>query len=203
MNKEIWFSHSCAVNANSHICYIRLKLGYTMFDILAQYLFQFRRLVLPPIGRFELESKEANANPATSTIASPSWIVGFEPYDEDVELKDNIVLVNWLVDKEKISAEQARNSLVLFVTDLQNRLNNGDRIDWPSLGTLEKKNNQVQFKPILTEISPFTDVAAKKVTREHTSYQTVVGDKQTTTAQMREQLQLPDEKEGKVLPSCG
>ncbi len=165
-----------------------------MFDILAQYLFQFKRLALPLIGRFELESKEANANLAAFTIASPSWIVGFEPYSEHVEWKDNIALVNWLAAKEKTSAEQARNSLMLFSKDLQNRLNNGEAIDWPSLGILEKKNNQVQFKPTETQISPFTDVAAKKITREHASYQTVVGDKQTTTAQMREQLQLPDEK---------
>ncbi len=165
-----------------------------MFDILLQYLFEFKRLSLPPIGGFELENKVANANLADSTIAAPTWIVGFRPHSADVTTGENSKLVSWLAANRQISMDEAGKHLEQFVTDLQSRLNNGEAVHWPGLGILEQKDGQVAFQPTTAQISPFTDVAAKKITRENTSHQTLVGDKETTTAEMREQLLLPDEK---------
>jgi len=179
---------------NSHICYIRLKLAYTMFDVLVQYLFEFRRLELPPVGKFELESKAANANLAESTIAAPTWIIGFKPYSGDVKTGENTGLVSWLAANGNISTDEAGRQLDHFVTDLQSRLNNGESVSWPQLGLLQQNNGEIRFQQNAAQISPFTDVAAKKIKRENTNHQTLVGDRETTTAQMREQLQLPDEK---------
>lgn len=165
-----------------------------MFDILVQYLFEFGRLALPPVGRFTLENKAANANLAESTIAAPTWIVGFKPYSADVKTDENSGLVSWLAANRNISIDEAGRQLEYFVTDLQSRLNNGESVSWPQLGILEQNNGEIQFRQNAAQISPFTDVAAKKIKRENTIHQTLVGDRETTTAQMREQLLLPDEK---------
>lgn len=165
-----------------------------MFDILAQYLFEFKRLALPQIGVFELENRQANADFAASTISAPSWAIGFQPYSEDHEVSNNATLVSWLASNGHISMDEAGSSFEHFVTGLQTRLNNGEVVSWPQLGILEKRDEQIVFEPEIKSISPFTDVIAKKITREHTSHQTLVGDRETTTAQMREQLLLPDEK---------
>ena len=165
-----------------------------MFDILLQYLFEFKSLSLPPIGGFELEHKVANANLADSLIAAPTWIVDFKPYNADVNMDGNSRLVSWLAANRQIPREEAGTCLEQFVTNLQSRLNNGEAVNWPGLGILEQQYGQVAFQPTVAQISPFTNVAAKKITRENTSHQTLVGDKETTTAQMREQLLLPDEK---------
>ncbi|WP_114792013.1 hypothetical protein U0035_09150 [Niabella yanshanensis] len=165
-----------------------------MFDILLQYLFEFKRLSLPTIGGFELENKVANANLADSTIAAPTWIVGFRPYSPDVNMDEKSRLVSWLAGNRNISMDEAGRHLEQFITDLQSRLSNGETVNWPGLGILEQRDGQVVFQPTAAQISPFTDVTAKKISRENTSHQTLVGDKETTTAEMREQLLLPDEK---------
>lgn len=165
-----------------------------MFDILAQYLFEFKELALPPIGRFELQHKGASADLASSTIAAPAWTVGFKPYEDTVAAGDRSVLLNWLASRLNGSRDDVERRLEHFVADLQMRLNKGESVNWHQLGILEKKNGQIQFEPALAHLSPFTDIAVKKISREHTSHQTLVGDRETTTAQMREQLQLPEEK---------
>lgn len=165
-----------------------------MFDILAQYLFEFKSLALPPIGRFELENKGAAADLVASTIAAPSWAIRFEPCNANAETGSNSALVSWLAANANISLDEAWGRLNNFVADLQSRLNNGEPVNWPQLGTLVKNNTQIQFEPAAAHISPFTNVTAKKIARENTSHQTLVGDRETTTAHMREQLLLPDEK---------
>ncbi len=165
-----------------------------MFDVLLQYLFEFKRLSLPPIGVFKLEHKMATTNVADSTIAAPTWIVDFNPHDTVVGMDNNDRLVSWLAANRQISRDEAGEHLKQFVTDLQSRLNKGEVVDWPGLGILEQKDGQVIFQSTALQISPFTDVTAKKVIRENASHQTLVGDRQTTTAEMREQLLLPDEK---------
>ena len=165
-----------------------------MFNILVQYLFEFKRLALPPVGRFKLEDKAANASLADSTIAAPTWTIGFKPYSADVKADENSGLVSWLAANGKISIDEAGRQLEHFVAELQSRLNSGESVNWPQLGILEQKNGQVQFQQSGAQISPFTDVTAKKIKRENTTHQTLVGDRETTTAQMREQLLLPEEK---------
>ncbi len=165
-----------------------------MFDILVQYLFELGRLELPPVGRFELENKTAHTNLAESTIAAPTWVVGFEPYSTVVKTEKDSRLVGWLAVKRNISLDEAGRQLEQFVTDLRSRLNNGEVVSWPQLGILKQNNGLVEFRQSEAPISPFTDVAAKKIKRENATHQTLVGDRETTTAQMREELLLPDEK---------
>lgn len=165
-----------------------------MFDILLQYLFEFKRLSLPPIGAFELKNKVADTNLANATIAAPTWIVGFKPHSADTTVDEDGRLVGWLAANRQIAADEAGRQLEQFINDLQYRLSNGETVHWPGLGALQQIDDHVKFQPMAAQISPFTDVTARKVARENTSHQTLVGDKETTTAEMREQLLLPDEK---------
>ncbi|MCH5689234.1 hypothetical protein LWM68_36330 [Niabella sp. W65] len=174
-----------------------------MFDTLAQYLFEFKSLALPPIGSFELEDKGAAADFAASTIAAPSWVIIFKPYYGNVETGGNSTLSSWLAANEKMSVNEAEGRLNNFIADLQSRLNSGEPVNWPQLGTLVKKGTQIYFEPAAAYISPFTDVTAKKSNQENASHHTLVGDRETTTAQMREQLLLPDEKKKKAPHNVG
>lgn len=157
-----------------------------MFDILTQYLFEHKRLQLPSIGVFKVDQKEASADYTAAVIAAPTWLVTFSPYDGDVEVNGNLALQQWLAGRLGIAGEEAGSRFSFFVTDLNERLNGGETISWPGLGSLEKAEGLVRLQP--DRMSPFTDVVANKVTRDNISHQTLVGDRETTTAQMREQL---------------
>ncbi|GAB3425963.1 HU family DNA-binding protein [Niabella aquatica] len=167
-----------------------------MFDLLTKYLFEYNKLRVPQAGFFELEKKEADANLSAETIAAPAWEVKFIA-DSDTAGPVPDGLCNWLAVNKNVTKEEAARLFEAFANNLNERLKNGENVRWEGLGALQEVDGAVQFTPSAAHFSPFTNVTAKKIIRENTSHATLVGDKETTTAQMREQLLLQDERKGK------
>jgi hypothetical protein len=167
-----------------------------MFELLTRYLLEYKKLPVPQTGIFELEKKDADAHLSAETIVAPAWQVKFIADRDTVDaIPDN--LYNWLAINKGVTKEEAKHLFEAFANSLKERLANGENVLWEGLGALQEVDGAVQFAPAAAYFSPFTNVAAKKITRENTSHATLVGDKETTTARMREQLLLPDERKGK------
>lgn len=167
-----------------------------MFELLTRYLFEHKKLPVPHVGIFELEKREAGTNLSAETIVAPAWQVKFIADSDTV----NVVpagLYNWLAVNKGVTRDEAGRLFESFANSLKERLAHGETVLWEGLGTLQEMDGTVSFVPAAAHFSPFTNVAAKKIIRENTSHATLVGDKETTTAQMREQLLLPDERKGK------
>lgn len=167
-----------------------------MFDLLTKYLFEYRQLPIPHVGVFELEKKEAGTDLTIETIVAPAWQVKFTA-NKSFDNYSHGDLYNWLCVNKAVTKEEARRLFEMFSDNLETRLANEEKITWEGLGTLQEVNGTVAFTPEEAHFSPFTNVVAKKIIRENTSHATLVGDRETTTAQMREQLLLQDERKGK------
>ncbi|MGC4234340.1 MAG: hypothetical protein QM594_15280 [Niabella sp.] len=167
-----------------------------MFDLLAKYLLEHKQLPVPHVGVFELEKKEAGTDLTAETIVAPAWQVKFTA-NKSFDDHSHADLYNWLCINKGVTKEEARRLFEAFSNNLEIRLANEEKVIWEGLGTLQEADGVVAFTPEEAHFSPFTNVAAKKIIRENTSHATLVGDKETTTAQMREHLLLQDERKGK------
>lgn len=162
-----------------------------MFQILTEYLFQYKTLFIPGTGRFNIEDRNAVNDLTQQTLQAPGWNVSFKPAtagavaqasDSDTELFE------WLAAKLKISAEDATLRFDEFSDGLKNRLANNEKVDWPGVGRLEQNNKEIVFTADKDAITPFTGVSAKKVLRENANHQILVGETETTSDEMRVHL---------------
>ncbi|WP_346236636.1 hypothetical protein ABDK00_014600 [Niabella insulamsoli] len=166
-----------------------------MYDALAKYLFEKKQLGLPQIGVFTIKEKKASPDLTEGTITPPGWEVDFAQESEAPDsATENKGLYEWLATHLGITAEAAEERFLNFAATSSGQLEQGGTVVWKSVGSLKKAEGQIQFVPESENLSPFTMVAAKKIIRQDTSHATIVGDRETTTSQMREQLALPPEK---------
>lgn len=166
-----------------------------MFDQLTQYLYTHKELAVPGVGVFTLMAKDAVADFTSRSIQPPGWQINFRQDKNPVEALQTETLYTWLAKAMHTSKEEAGKQFGNFCIDIEKKLYEGETVHWSGLGTLAEENNGTVFTPYQQVTSPFSDVVAKKVTRENASHQTLVGDKETTTAAMREQLHpLEEEK---------
>lgn len=158
-----------------------------MFDALTRYLFEYKRLTIPQIGVFELQSAGANANRAEQTLLPPGWSVVFIAASDAV-IEEPDAFYNWLAQNQHISREQAVADFESFVQAMNEKLDSGEKISWNGVGQLVKEEGKVVFIAEQEKLSPFTQVTARKVIRKNTNFATIVGDRETTSAEMREEL---------------
>ena len=142
-----------------------------MFNVLTRYLFEHRQLVVPQTGVFELKPKAAITDQAANTLSPPGWTVTFSEERANETVTDDS-LYSWLMANKNISKEVALNDFEAFAADVRKKLDNNEAVDWTGLGRLVPENGTIIFIPEQEKISPFTNVTAKKITREHTNYTT-------------------------------
>lgn len=166
-----------------------------MFQLLTKYLLQFKKLVVPGIGVFTVETKDAVSDFTTQVVEAPGWVVLFSGLTgnaaEDKAPDDAVALehlYDWLTGQLHISKEDAILKLDEFSDEIKEKLDNGQIVDWEGLGKLEKKEETIIFTGDESAMSPYTPVTAKKVLRENASHSMLVGEKETTSEEMRAQL---------------
>ena len=162
-----------------------------MFQLLTQYFLQVNRLHVPGIGTFVLEPQNAVNDFSSQTVQAPGWHTVFTPVAEGAvadNATNNVGLFDWLADKLKVSKEDAILRYDEFSGGLKADLDNDKTVTWAGLGSLRKVDKNIVFNQEDTTGSPFSDVAAKKVLRENANHNVLVGEKETTTDQMRAQL---------------
>ncbi|GAB3011775.1 hypothetical protein GCM10027051_12950 [Niabella terrae] len=164
-----------------------------MFNLLSNYLLEHKSLALPRIGVFEIRPRNARADMSTATIEAPDWNLHFRADNNPVEALQNGPLYDWLSTRMQLTREAGRERFEQFVQDLERRLMNGEQVLWPELGQLEYNEGAVLFTPQQEELSPFSPVTAQKVLRENSSHASLVGDRETTTGAMRQELSQQEE----------
>ena len=173
-----------------------------MFALLTQYLFKTKELSVPGTGVFTLIPKNASSDFGTRSIQAPGWNVLFtQDNDFQAPVANLDQLYYWLASQLNTSKQEAGLQFDDFCRTLHLQLEEGQGITWEGLGELEKQNNRISFRPLETILTPFTGVTAQKVIRENASHPVLVGERETTTGQMREQLneQIAGKPRGKKI----
>jgi len=115
---------------------------------IAELLFGHDCVVIPGLGAFVAGYRPAQIDENQEIIHPPSREVMFNP-----QLKnDDGVLISYVASQKGIPSSEARNTVEQFREDVQYRLEKGDSVVLPELGTLKfNKENQVQFHSRLSE----------------------------------------------------
>lgn len=126
-----------------------------MLNQLTLTLFQNKKLLIPHVGAFQIQQHPARLDFAERLLHAPYSEVLFRAnqtdHSEAVDEKD----------------------LQTFGSQLKAHLNKKPFV-WPGIGTIEKINGQLVFKPVpITGMAPVT---ANKVLRENREHAVLVGD---------------------------
>jgi nucleoid DNA-binding protein len=101
-------------------------------------------VIIPDFGGFISNYKPAVYNPASHSFSPPSKEIVF---NKKITKNDGL-LINYLVESENISYNEAHRVVVSFVENTQKKLNKGQTIEWEELGSLKlDRTGSLEFTP--------------------------------------------------------
>ena len=101
-------------------------------EAISDLLFVRDTVVVPGLGAFVKKPLSAKVNPVANYFTTPNCDIIF-----DANLReDNDLIVNYISDKDRVSKNEAKTQLVLFVSDCFNNLKQGKKYVLEHIGTL-------------------------------------------------------------------
>ena len=152
-----------------------------MQSLIANYLFQYKKCVLPDIGTLEIQSTEAGVISGEKKITPrvPS-IIFTDQFTDSGDLQHYIS-----VNKE-ISNEEADYQLNNFCKDL-NALQKDTQLEIPGAGNFYVTHSgKLSFDPVIIPQNFLPEVQAERMIHNNTPHAILVGDTETTNAAMEE-----------------
>ncbi|WP_018627937.1 hypothetical protein [Niabella aurantiaca] len=167
-----------------------------MYPLLSAYLYQEKKISIPGVGQFELHP--VNASTSFEAVAAPGWEIRFTENPAVTASENPDGLYDFLGAQETINKEDARQQFEELARNILVKLNDRETVEWVDVGNLEKPGSHIVFTPAAHTLSPFTGIAAQKVIREHARHQVLVGEKETSSDVVKEQLQELKAKKNNV-----
>jgi len=156
-----------------------------MYDDLYEYFLLRRQLILPGIGTFILEKKDAEVDFANRVVHPPNYRVNFV----QATTTPTKSFFTWLSEKMNISYSEAIVGFNAFVFDLKTEILSGAKIVWPRMGVFTRgMANEIKVEGLVERFELQTPVPATKVIREKAEHTIRVGEDQRTSTEMEEIL---------------
>lgn len=157
-----------------------------MNQLITSFLIQNGDCCLRGIGKFTIERTKAVNDVASKKILPPEKIVTFVA--SDVAFSENLIdYISW---KKGLPADQTMELLHQWVSETNQKLVNGFEVNFPSLGNLIKRDDEIYFENIADHL--FIPVKAEKVIHENDAHKILVGDKETDSVQVNEWIHRDD-----------
>jgi hypothetical protein len=158
-----------------------------MLQVLNAYLFQHRSISIPGLGTIYLETFPAHVDVADRTVLPPVYRFRFDKYFDAPE-KEFFV---YLATQGKMLDFEAIKWYNEFSFDLRNRIRSEDEVLWQGVGVLKKDGSG----NVLLESAPapafsLQPVPAMKVKHLDAVHTLLVGDRERTSGEMNEWLQV-------------
>ena len=167
-----------------------------MFQLLTTYLLQVKKLPVPALGTFSIKMANAVSDFTSQSVQAPAWTIAFTPAaistadHQPTAIEAGLPeLYDWLTAKLQITKEEAVLRYDNFCSDIRERLDKGENVNWEGLGQLQKIDSIVRFIADENAGALFTPVAAKKIIRPNSSHPILVGEKETTSHERRTRLE--------------
>ena len=147
-----------------------------MLHHLTNYLLQYKSVGIPHVGRLRFVQQPAVLNIADKTIEPPS-------YGLEVERTEHISDHQWLFLQQATNANAGtvQRNLQEFGDAVKNKITNGG-FDWEGLGVLKD-----DAQNLVVNVAALQPVIAEKVIRQNAAHSILIGDRETTSAQLLEQ----------------
>lgn len=158
-----------------------------MYAELYRYFIQHKKLYLPGIGNFILERKPAEADFVNRCINPPSYSISLQ----QESVKPSSKFFAWLASVFNISEKEAIIRFNDFVFDLRKEINTGSKVEWNGIGIISKGlGDTIRFSA--EELNSTAKVVhAEKVIREKAEHAILVGERERTSVEMTELLNIP------------
>ena len=158
-----------------------------MYAELYRYFIQHKKLYLPGIGNFILERKPAEADFVNRCINPPSYSISLQ----QESVKPSSKFFAWLASVFNISEKEAIIRFNDFVFDLRKEINSGSKVEWNGIGIISKGlGDTIRFSA--EELNSTAKVVhAEKVIREKAEHAILVGERERTSVEMTELLNIP------------
>lgn len=146
-----------------------------MLQQLQDYLFQYKTVVIPGIGSFQIQEQPATLDMANQLLLPPSYVLTF---NRQVSVPQHqLQSLAAAFDNNK---EAAETELANFGEALYYRLQQ-QTFSWQGVGALELSSDVVQFTPYGMD-SFLEPVAAQRVLRANVQHTVLVGDQEVRYA---------------------
>ncbi|MEO6327996.1 MAG: hypothetical protein ABIO55_03655 [Ginsengibacter sp.] len=152
-----------------------------MLSIIISYLVQTGKCELPYFGVFTFETRAAKTDIVNKQILPPSEELVFT---EEAILSTTYGLVKYLALKKNIAESAAEKELDLFCKEWKEKVNAGEKFCFETFGCLQKNEEDIISFSRADNISFYKAVPADRVLHQHTEHAVLVGDIQTTSAEM-------------------
>ncbi len=104
----------------------------SIIEAISDLLFVRDTVVVPGLGAFVKKRTSAKVNPVANYFSTPSCDVDF-----DANLReDNDLIVNYMAEENNISKEEAKNQLVMFVSECFSKLKQKKKVELEHIGIL-------------------------------------------------------------------
>ncbi len=152
-----------------------------MQNLIAGYLFQYRKVALPSVGTLEVKYSEAVSVAGEQMIKAPVPSVVFTEQSSDAG-----ALIGFIAANKHVSNEEAANLLNRFCEEIR-MLNDADRIIIDGAGTFSKDaDGNIVFVTEELAAHFLPDTNAVRVIHPDKAHSILVGDKETDSNVMAE-----------------
>ena len=163
-----------------------------MFPLLHQFIVTHKRLVLPGIGELAFVHTPARLDAASRQLMPPAQTLVLQPAGNNENPRQ---LYSFLTQKLDTGEEEAYTMFQKFCRQLKLELQAGKFVTWNNLGRFERnEDGLVTFTQERFSNDFLPPVAAERLVHEGSSHAMLVGDTETTTADMQEMLATPQRR---------
>jgi nucleoid DNA-binding protein len=108
-----------------------------MYPILHKYLLQYKKVSVPGIGNFVIETESAKFSEETSLLSAPQQVIHFKA---ETALADR-VFFDYLAKELHIEEIEAIKNFHEFTYQLKSDISHGESIIFPGIGMLKKQQD--------------------------------------------------------------
>lgn len=163
-----------------------------MWQPVYRYFILHKKLNIPGIGSFNVETSAARLDFANRLLHAPLPVIRFTPGQQSVERS----FFDYLAASFSISTTEAVKQYNDYCYHLLQRAETQGSLHLPGIGTLRKEFEKTfSFQPENGVDLYFTDLPAERVIRREQPHAITVGETETTTTEMQERLDEPPKRD--------
>lgn len=154
-----------------------------MQSFIASYLFQHKSICLPGLGTLRVSNLPAQSDFVNKTLLAPHPSIG---YSSDCVAGEEEGFVHYFRQKQGIGWQAATEMLNNWIKETKAVLHQNGQFYLAYIGTFFQKGAQLSFTQASLPAAFLPPVNAERVIHPEADHSMLVGDKETTTAQMTE-----------------
>ncbi len=164
-----------------------------MIDLITSYLIQEKSCDLAEVGRFVIKTRPAELDFLSKRIFPPQDEVIYSPKSDSISEG----LIRYISSKQEISTEETRLQIEEWCQKSKRKIQLFGAVYFTSLGKLQKSVTGSTFFQQDNHLPSYESLIAEKVIHENEAHPMIVGDRETTSSEMKIYLEQEENNKNK------